>query len=185
VHDPVLDELGATAAGAVNVQVTGVSPALEAVTVTVAPGIRFDTSNSGRPWDVTPSPAVPVSELEARAITGGATTDHSRRSEVALPATSVATIVRELAPDDSEVSVAGHAVAAAPLSEHVYVTAWASVLVGAASVSVVAVDAVSSPSSNTSATELADRAASRLLGAVESMVTEAAGLDDDHPVPKP
>lgn len=95
--------LGATALGAVNVHVTGLEPALEAVTVTVAPGIRFETSTVGVSSAVTPSPSTPVSDAEARVTSGAATTNQVEVRLRALPATSVAVTTSEFPPDGSDV----------------------------------------------------------------------------------
>jgi hypothetical protein len=107
----------------VNVHVTGAEPAFVAVTVTVAPGIRFATSKNGSCSAVTPSPTTPVSDAATKLTSGGPTTDHLRISVEELPAMSVAITARVLTPDDSPLNVEGQEVAGAPFSEQVYVMA--------------------------------------------------------------
>ena len=102
-----------------NVQVTEADPAFAAVTVTVAPGIRFATSKTGRCSAVMPSPTTPVSEATASVTAGGAMTDHLRVNIDELPAMSVAVTVRTLTPDGSPLNDEGQEVAGAPFSEQV------------------------------------------------------------------
>ena len=107
-HAPALEVAGETAAGAVNEHVTEGDPDFAAVTVTVAPGARFDTVIVGVLSEVMRSVAEdPVSDVLARASTGSPTSDQSKTAGAeTFPALSVRTNVMVCAPDS--IVVAGH-----------------------------------------------------------------------------